>query len=350
MTAATPGSLRPVRLGYVPLVDAALLIAARAKGFAAAEGLDLRLVREGSWAAVRDKLNVGLLDAAHMLAPAAVASHLGLGHLEVPLAAPMALNLDGNAITLSSTLAGALATRFGPRLPASPDITARAFAELLAERRAAGLPPPVAAVVFPWSTHMLQLRAWLALGGISPEDDIRIVVIPPPLMVESLAGGLIDLFCSGAPWNRVAEEAGSGRVLHRTSDIMPGAMEKLLVTRSDRAECDWVVPLVRAVRKATAWAEDPAARNELAEILAAPDRLDVSPAILRHILAGTLPTLADPRPGPWIRLDGDAIRPAADRLDAILSRMAAAGQIDGSDGTLARARTLLRPDLFAAAD
>ncbi len=98
--------LTPVTVGFVPLLDAALLVAAREEGFAAAEGLDLRLAREGSWAAVRDKLNAGLFDAAHMLAPAAIASTLGVGHLKVPLKALCGLNLDGNAITVSRELAG----------------------------------------------------------------------------------------------------------------------------------------------------------------------------------------------------------------------------------------------------
>ena len=91
----------PVRIGFIPLMDAALLLAAERQGFAEQEGLALTLVRDVSWANLRDKLNLGYLDAAHMLAPAAIASSLGLGHVRVDTIAPMALNLNGNAITLS---------------------------------------------------------------------------------------------------------------------------------------------------------------------------------------------------------------------------------------------------------
>ena len=70
--------MTPVRIGFLPLSDAAVLVAAAEQGFAAAEGLALELVREVSWANVRDKLNIGLFEAAHMLAPLAVASGLGL--------------------------------------------------------------------------------------------------------------------------------------------------------------------------------------------------------------------------------------------------------------------------------
>ena len=78
----------PLRIGFIPLVDAAALIVAVDKGFAAAEGLEVELVREVSWSNVRDKLNIGLFDAAHLLAPVAVSSSLGIGHVRVPIVVP----------------------------------------------------------------------------------------------------------------------------------------------------------------------------------------------------------------------------------------------------------------------
>src|SRR5215475_799208 len=94
----------PLHIGFIPLVDAASLIVAVDKGFAAEEGLDITLVREVSWSNVRDKLNIGLFDAAHLLAPVAIASSLGLGHVKVPIAAPFNLGINGNAITVSPGL------------------------------------------------------------------------------------------------------------------------------------------------------------------------------------------------------------------------------------------------------
>ena len=88
---------QPLRIGFIPLVDAASTIIAVDKGFAAAEGLDIELIREVSWSNVRDKLNIGLFDAAHLLAPVAIASTLGLGHIKVPILAPVTLNMNGNA-------------------------------------------------------------------------------------------------------------------------------------------------------------------------------------------------------------------------------------------------------------
>src|ERR1700756_1817128 len=99
----------PLQIGFIPLIDAVALITPVEKGFTAAEGLDVKLVREVSWSNVRDKLNIGLFDAAHILAPLPIASSLGLGHIKVPMIAPLALGVNGNAITVSPSLHAALA-------------------------------------------------------------------------------------------------------------------------------------------------------------------------------------------------------------------------------------------------
>src|SRR5437016_10295805 len=114
----------PLRIGFIPLVDAAALIVAVDKGFAAAEGLEVELVREVSWSNVRDKLNIGLFDAAHLLAPVAIASSLGLGHVKVPLVAPLALAVNGNAITVSPPLHAAIVAAAEGEA-ADPRVTAR---------------------------------------------------------------------------------------------------------------------------------------------------------------------------------------------------------------------------------
>src|ERR1700756_3983824 len=98
----------PLQIGFIPLIDAAALIAAVEKGFTKSEGLDVKLVREVSWSNVRDKLNIGLFDAAHLLAPIPIASSLGLGHIKVPILVPLILSLNGNAITVSPALHAAI--------------------------------------------------------------------------------------------------------------------------------------------------------------------------------------------------------------------------------------------------
>src|SRR5579864_4076241 len=98
---AENGAGVPLTLGFIPLVDCAPLVVAREKGFAAAEGLSLSLVREKSWANIRDRVMLGHFDAAQMLGPMPIASTLGIGHVATPMIAPFSLGLGGNAITFS---------------------------------------------------------------------------------------------------------------------------------------------------------------------------------------------------------------------------------------------------------
>lgn len=343
---ADPGSKRdaalyPVVIGFVPLVDAALLVIAREEGFAAAEGIDLILVRENSWAAIRDRLAVGHFDAAHMLAPAALAMQIGLGQPPCALAAPLALNRDGNAITVSRALAERLTAELaGTETPVTPGDTARVLAALVQERRTAGAEPLAVGTVFGYSGHTYQLGRWLGAAGLDLERDCRLVVIPPPMMVESLRDGRIDLFCAGSPWNSLAMAAGIGHVLHPCSAIVPNAVEKLLVLKPDRAEAAWLPGLVAALRHAAAFAADPANRDRIAGHLTKPAYLGVPAAIVAAVLAGTQTTLFPAPPTPWIRLDPDATVIAPDALDPLIGLMAAAGHLPDTRMAYEGARAL----------
>ena len=216
-----------MRVGFIPLVDAAALIIAVDKGFAAEEGLAIELMREVSWSNIRDKLNIGLFDAAHLLAPLAIASTLGIGHVKVPLLAPFMLGLNGNAITVSPGLYDALAVAAKGGLD-DPKASAEALGRVVADRRRSGAEPLTFGMTFPFSTHNYQIRLWMAAGGVDPDEDVRLVVLPPPYMVDSLASHQVDGFCVGAPWNSVAVKLGIGRIVHFGCDIVARAPEKVL--------------------------------------------------------------------------------------------------------------------------
>src|SRR3954447_22694438 len=100
----TRGDLVRVRAGFIPLTDAAILIVAADKGFAEQEGIALELIRDVSWANVRDRLLLGDFDAAHLLAPVAIAASLGIGYPPVAIAVPAALGLNGSSIIVSNEL------------------------------------------------------------------------------------------------------------------------------------------------------------------------------------------------------------------------------------------------------
>ena len=94
-----------IRLGFVPLVDAAPLIIAKERGLFERYGLDVRLLRQPGWTTVRDKLIYGTeLDASHALGGLAIAINFGLGCVPSRVVAPLGLSANGNAISLGKSL------------------------------------------------------------------------------------------------------------------------------------------------------------------------------------------------------------------------------------------------------
>lgn len=278
---------RALIVGFIPLVDAASLIVAADKGFAAAEGLDLQLAREVSWSNIRDRLAIGHYDAAHLLTPMAIASALGLRHVKAPIVAAMTLAMNGNAVVVSPALLAAL-NRVAEGELTDPGVSARALARIADERAAKGDEALTFGMTFPFSMHSYQLRYWMADGGLDPDKDVRLVVVPPPYMVESLAKGQVDGFCVGAPWSSVAVDAGVGAILHLGCEIFDPAPEKTLALRQDLAkqEPETVEALVRACVKAADFIKTPANREEVVAILARPDRVGVEAAAIRRSLEG----------------------------------------------------------------
>jgi two-component system, oxyanion-binding sensor len=345
---------QPLHIGFIPLADAAALIVAVDKGFTAVEGLDVTLVREVSWSNVRDKLNIGLFDAAHLLAPVAIASSLGLGHVRVPIVAPFNLGLNGNAITVSPALHAAIMSQIDGD-PLDPMATALALSRVVAARRKSGAEPLTFGMTFPFSTHNYQLRFWMAAGGVDPDEDVRLVVLPPPYMVDSLANGHVDAFCVGAPWNSVAVDLGVGHILHFVADILVRAAEKVLAIRRDRAEKNpaVVAALIRAHFRAAEFIEDPKNRAEAARILAQPERIGVDADVIQRTLDGRLKISPDGtmRESSRYLLVGreGAARPDPVQAAWLYAQMVRWGQASISPEALKLAKAVFRPDLYDAA-
>jgi ABC-type nitrate/sulfonate/bicarbonate transport system substrate-binding protein len=344
----------PLRIGFIPLVDAAALIVAVDKGFAHAEGLDVELVREVSWSNVRDKLNIGLFEAAHLLAPVAIASSLGLGHVKVPIVAPFNLGINGNAITVSPAMHAALMAEVDGD-PTDPMATAQALRRVVDARSKAGAEPLTFGMTFPFSTHNYQLRFWMAAGGVDPDEDVRLVVLPPPYMVDSLASGHVDAFCVGAPWNSVAVDLGIGHILHFVSDILLRAAEKVLAIRQTWAEKhpDVVAALTRAHVAAAAFIEAPENRDEITAILAKPEHIGVSAEVLRRTLDGRLKVSPDGtmrESGSYLLVGREAAgRPDPRQAAWLYAQMVRWGQAAISPEALKTAEAVFRPDLYDAA-
>lgn len=343
------------RVGFMPLVDAASLVVAAERGFAAAEGIDLELVRETSWANIRDRIFLGHFDAAHMLAPMAISTRLGIGHVQAPLIAPFVLDQGGNAIAITPALreeGGDWGT------PGDPVASGRALARVVAARARRGAEPPTLAAVFPFSCHHYQLCHWIEAAGLDPARDVRLVVVPPPHMVEAMASGAVDVVCVGAPWVGRAVDACVGHLMMPTSALWPASPEKVLAVREDFAErhADDFARFLRALDRASAWCEDAANRADLAELLARPDVVGVDRDVVERALAGALRIRADgetlPVPG-FLRFHGAGAHGPINRpriADGLwfAAQMLHRGQWGDRDAAFAAARAAFSPDLWDA--
>lgn len=281
--------MQDLSIGFVPLLDSAIVLAAEAKGFFIEEGLKVRLTRETSWSAIRDRLAVGSLQAAHVLAPMPIAANLGLFPLAPKLVAPIALGLGGNAVTVSAALGAAMEAE-GDESDLDPAKAGAALKRVIAARKAEGLPPLRFGVVYVFSGHNLELRYWLAANGIDPDRDIEIVVLPPPFMPDAVEAGRIDGYCAGEPWNTIAARRGAARIVTVKAKIWRSSPEKVLALPADFVEAneETVAALLRGLYRASQWAAAPENHPELAAILAEPGHLDVDRAMLEPLFSGTL--------------------------------------------------------------
>jgi ABC-type nitrate/sulfonate/bicarbonate transport system substrate-binding protein len=316
-----------LKLGFVPLNDCAALVAGRAKGFFKAQGLAVELSREASWATVRDKLAVGALDAAHMLAPMPLAASLGAGSPATAMLAPMTLSLNGPVVTLATRLAAVIGEGSG----------AEALARLVTRRREEDASPLTFAVVFPYSTHNYLLRQWMTRAGIDPDRDVRLTVVPPPRLADLLAEGVIEGFCAGEPWSAVAVAADAGRVAVRAAQLRARTPDKVLgVTEAwAQANPDALAGLIRGLVKASAWVEAAENRPELAALLARPEHVGVAADLIAASLEGMT-----------FHRDG-ANRPSADDAAWLAAEMRRWGQA-GAEADIMSAR-IYAPDLYDAA-
>lgn len=342
-----------VTAGFLPLTDSSILIAAKECGFAEEEGIALDLIRETSWANIRDRIAVGHFQAAHMLAPMPIASNLGLTPLNLPLIAPMALGLGGNAITVSADLWGAM-TDAGAGDVRDPKSVGHALCSVIAERRQAGLNPLQFGVVHPHSGHNFELRYWLAACGIDPERDVEIVIVPPPLMADALSTQGIDGFCVGEPWNSVAVAAGDGRIATVKAAIWKNSPEKVLGVRADWADANpkSLSRLVRALFRAAQWCGMPGNARDLAGLLARPEYLGQRKFLIAKALEGAVdvgPQLTERMADFFVPFDGHATFPWKSHALWFYSQMVRWGQVKHYPEHLSKVWSSYRPDLYRLA-
>ncbi|MEW6273246.1 MAG: CmpA/NrtA family ABC transporter substrate-binding protein [Thermodesulfobacteriota bacterium] len=344
---------RKLRLGFVPLIDAAPLVIAKERGFFRRHGLEVTLSREVSWANVRDNLAAGVLDAAQMLAPMPLASTLGVGARAVPMLTALSLDLNGNAITVSADLYRRM-REVDPAAVARRPVSAAALAQVIEEDRRAGRRPLVFAVVFPFSAHNYELRYWLATGGVDPERDVEMRIVPPSLMAEKLEEGSIDGYCVGEPWNEYAVYLGLGRTVATSYEIWNNSPEKVLGVTRGWAERHPAThrALIRALIDAARWIDRPENRLETVHLLAAESYVDAPvEAIVRALRGGARTPDADAlmATGSSVFYRFAATFPWRSHAVWFVSQMLRWGQIERPLDVAALVDAVYRPDVYREA-
>lgn len=342
-----------ITAGFMPLLDSAILVAAREKRFAAAEGIDLELVRETSWANIRDRLAVGHFQVAHVLAPMPIACNLGLTPLATPTIAAMALGLGGNAVTVSQALWRSMSDA-GARPDLDPATAGAALRAVVAARKRSAQGTLRFAVVHPHSGHSYELRYWLAASGIDPVHDIEIVIVPPPLMPDALAAGSIDGLCVGEPWNTACVLLGHGHIVTVKAAIWRSSPEKVLSAGAQWAQeqPEALAALLRALCQSAQWCANRGNHAELAHILAGPAYVNRPSSWLVPALSGTLAIGNDQSATVedfFIPFARAATFPWKSHALWFYSQMVRWGQISHSARNAAIARDTYRPDLYRSA-
>ncbi|MBT1696607.1 ABC transporter substrate-binding protein [Fulvivirgaceae bacterium PWU4] len=259
LTASAPivADKEPIRLGYIPLTDCAPLVMAKELGLFEKYGVDVEVIKEASWANVRDKLLTGELDGAHCLFSMPFSVYTGVGGKEgSEMKIALVLNNNGQAITLSKDFCGKVGFKQTPKV--APVVAAK----LKAEKEV------TFAMTFPGGTHDIWLRYWLAAAGVNQKTS-KIITIPPPQMVANMKVGNMDGYCVGEPWNGVAVKQDIGFTEISTQDIWKHHPEKALVVNKKFSEArrEELKQVMKAVLEACKWLDNRANRKKASGVV-----------------------------------------------------------------------------------
>ena len=282
--AATAGSASDapetpnLNFGIIALTDCSPIVIAHEKGLFKKYGINSTVTKGANWAAIRDNLSTGSIQATHMLLGMPLASTMGLlGAPKKPMVAPWLLNRNGQAITLKAEWKG--------KVGADP----KALKPFVEAAKKLG-EPLTFAQTFPPGTHAMWMRYYLAAGGIDPDQDISLITIPPPQMIANMKIGKMDGYCVGEPWNARAIADNIGFTSVTTQDIWKDHPEKVCAFTEEFAEKNpkTVKAVLKALHEASVWLDDMANRPEQCAIVSKPTYINCDQKIILSRLLGEL--------------------------------------------------------------
>ncbi len=272
----------PVKIGYLPITDAAPLLVAHNNGYFKDAGVEVeKPVMLRSWAQLIEAFISGQVNVVHLLSPMTVWARFGS---KVPAKVVAWNHVDGSAVTVM------------PEINELKDLGGKTVA-----------------IPFWYSIHNVVLQAMLRDAGLKPvsskqgkpaADEVNLVVMAPADMPPALAAKTIAGYIVAEPFNAVAETMGIGKVLRFTGDVWKNhaCCTVFMHERDLEQRPEWSQKVVDAIVRAQLWIRDH--RAETAQLLSKEGANHYTP----HGLPALTKVLAPPASDTQTYLASRAIR------------------------------------------
>ena len=265
-----------LNFGMIALTDCSPIVIAHEKGLFKKYGVNSTVTKGANWAAIRDNLSSGTIQATHMLIGMPLASTMGLaGSPKKPMIIPWLMNRNGQAISLKTEWLG--------KVGADP----KAIKPFVEQANSLG-EPLTFAMTFPPGTHAMWMRYYLGAGGINPDKDVSLIVVPPAQMVANMKIGKMDGFCVGEPWNARAIADKIGFTSVSTQDMWKDHPEKVCAFLAEFADKNpkTVKAVLKALHEASVWLDDLGNRPEQCDIVSRPTYINCNAKTILGRLQG----------------------------------------------------------------
>ncbi|MDO9023626.1 ABC transporter substrate-binding protein [Zwartia sp.] len=262
---------QPVKIGYLPITDAAPLLVAHHNGYFKDAGVVAEkptLFR--SWAQLAEAFIAGQTNVVHLLSPMTVWARFGS---KVPAKVVAWNHVNGSALTVS------------PKINSLKDLGGTTVA-----------------IPFWYSIHNVVLQDMLRADGLTPvarrvgkvePNEVALVVMAPSDMLPALAAGSISGYIVAEPFNAAAELMGVGKVLRFTGDVWRNhaCCTVFMHERDLNGRPQWSQGVVDAIVRAQLWISEN--RAETAKILSRESGKQYTPHGLSALTKVLAPTASD---------------------------------------------------------
>src|ERR1044071_1015081 len=330
-----------MKFGMIALTDCSPIVIAHEKGIFKKYGIESTVAKGANWAAIRDSLSSGDIQATHMLIGMPIASTMGLlGSPKKSMVIPWLLNRNGQSITLKAGWKGTVADD-------------RKAIKPMADKAKSLGEPLTFAMTFPPGTHAMWMRYYLGAGGIHPDKDVALITIPPAQMVANMRVGKMDGYCVGEPWNARAIADGIGFTSLNTQDIWKDHPEKVCAFVAEFAEKNpkTIKAVLKALNEASVWLDNLENRPEQAQIVSNPTYINCPPEIILGRMQGKY-DFGDGRkkddPNYMIFSSRNCNYPQYKYAKWFLSQYRRWGFVDSSIDYDGIAKQVMRPDIYEA--